>query len=791
MTMSKVFLPKTWPMAMACLIGLLLACSQGCARAVKESDANLCPKCGHPMTTGDTAAGHKCQSAPLSKAQLEQRKHEAHALSRGQDGEFNLRSGSSSSRPKEWTEYIKNDSAAIALGKALFWEMRVGSDDRTACATCHHHAGVDTRTRNTAFAYRAEDFVTNKDKKSLVNHEWTKADHVVNDKSKDSKDFGLIVGDSTLVIGSQGVRQRDFGGLDEKLNEKEGRVPDGSSNLRQVTKRNSPTVINAASLSRLFHDGRASETFNGYDVFGADSPYEDELGKYQVRNGQIERVSIEIPRAAAASQAVGPPVNAVEMSYKGRTFEHLAKKLLGSHPLVNQEVSPSDSVLGKYRKSKPDKSADNATEGATVTGLDTTYRELIQQAFHDSWWKAPDSHTEKKDLLPGHKSISDMMVANFSMYFGLAIMAYEQTLVSDDSPFDRAMRGDAQAMSLKARKGLDQFIIHGCADCHLMPEFSGATLSAIFGEGKEEVDDFEAKPVIPRPLPKPLNPDGTAFVEEMLFKQPQPRNRAYDNGFYNIGVTGLKYTLANGKPAAWDLGIGADFQVVTVLTDLPLDHIQANFDSMAETSKQGSKTLKSKGSRGVMSPEATASKKQAPNVKSKFTVSKARRLFPNQSPTKDGQSAVNGAFKTSSLRNISLTAPYMHNGAFLTLKEVIRFYRYGPRQFPNDPDAKFFHHPELEELRVSLSEDGKTKDEVNEADLELIAFLEALADERVKYHRAPFDHPSLILPNGNKEGIQKTGKDNDLDNEIMLPAVGSGLTEQQLKDFEKWSSLAK
>jgi len=48
-----------------------------------------------------------------------------------------------------------------------------------------------------------------------------------------------------------------------------------------------------------------------------------------------------------------------------------------------------------------------------------------------------------------------------------------------------------------------------------------------------------------------------------------------------------------------------------------------------------------------------------------------------------GRYAVNGmelnkyAFKTSSLRNVALTAPYMHNGAYKTLEEVIDFYNRG------------------------------------------------------------------------------------------------------------------
>ena len=33
--------------------------------------------------------------------------------------------------------------AAIQLGKALFWDMQVGSDGIQACATCHFRAGAE------------------------------------------------------------------------------------------------------------------------------------------------------------------------------------------------------------------------------------------------------------------------------------------------------------------------------------------------------------------------------------------------------------------------------------------------------------------------------------------------------------------------------------------------------------------------------------------------------------------------------------------------------------------------
>src|SRR2546430_17132534 len=41
----------------------------------------------------------------------------------------------------------------------------------------------------------------------------------------------------------------------------------------------------------------------------------------------------------------------------------------------------------------------------------------------------------------------NQMEYNFSMFWGLAIQAYEATLVSDDTPFDRFMAGNRSAMS--------------------------------------------------------------------------------------------------------------------------------------------------------------------------------------------------------------------------------------------------------------------------------------------------------------------------------------------------------
>src|SRR4029078_9292241 len=44
--------------------------------------------------------------------------------------------------------YVADPQLLVVLGKALFWDAQVGSDGRTACATCHFHAGAGQRIPN-------------------------------------------------------------------------------------------------------------------------------------------------------------------------------------------------------------------------------------------------------------------------------------------------------------------------------------------------------------------------------------------------------------------------------------------------------------------------------------------------------------------------------------------------------------------------------------------------------------------------------------------------------------------
>jgi len=78
--------------------------------------------------------------------------------------------------------------------------------------------------------------------------------------------------------------------------------------------------------------------------------------------------------------------------------------------------------------------------------------------------------------------------------------------------------------------------------------------------------------------------------------------------------------------------------------------------------------------------------------------------------------ADHGKFKTPSLRNIARTAPYMHDGRFATLEEVIEHYNSGVRRSAT-LDPNLAKHPEAG-LQLTTQEKG-----------DLVAFLKTLTDE--------------------------------------------------------------
>jgi cytochrome c peroxidase len=175
---------------------------------------------------------------------------------------------------------------------------------------------------------------------------------------------------------------------------------------------------------------------------------------------------------------------------------------------------------------------------------------------------------------------------------GKALAAFQRSLLANNSPFDRYMRGDLTAMTASQIGGLEQFDRAGCTNCHSGPMFS----------------DFEP---------------------------------------HVLGVPD------NAKLAQSDAGVGGGY-----------------------------------------------------------------------------------AFRTPSLRNLRYSAPYMHNGAFTSLNDVLRFYNGAGRRARNPNVRGDQLDPALR--RVNAGRGG----------FEIINFLDALNDDSFD-KRIPSRVPSGLAPGGN------------------------------------------
>lgn len=55
----------------------------------------------------------------------------------------------------------------------------------------------------------------------------------------------------------------------------------------------------------------------------------------------------------------------------------------------------------------------------------------------------------------------------------MAIAAYERTLITPNSPYDRYVKGDKTALTAKQLRGMQRFADVGCVSCHSGPAFNG------------------------------------------------------------------------------------------------------------------------------------------------------------------------------------------------------------------------------------------------------------------------------------------------------------------------------
>ncbi len=689
---------------------------------------------------------------------------------------------------------VINKDKAIALGKALFWDMNVGSDGM-ACASCHFHAGVDRRVKNQLNPGEKNQDTSGQTFETLLsgasggpNYKLTLADFpffkLENPLLSSTHPLNSILYSSDDVVASSGTFGGNFNSASRKgkSNDDCSRTVDpvfhvNSTGTRRVEPRNTPTVINAVFNHRNFWDGRANNVFNGSSMWGDRDP---DAGVWVKINGRtVEKQRLHLINSSLASQAIAPVVvSDAEMACQGRTFSDLGRKLLSRHPLEHQKIHHQDSVLG---------SLSNSSENSLQPGLSTTYARLIKQSFNKKYWsyRRRGSFGSPANALP-----YTQMEANFSMFFALAIQLYESTLISDQAPIDTAPRNPLNfspsieaffpteaSIGSSAYHGMELFVDLHCNLCHAGPSLTSAAITTNADLVDQNPAAYGSLDLI----------DDHPITHNLVIRESFNNRRALsDAGFFNTGV---------GDPS-WDPGINSvdDFGNPLSFTlqykELLAGHTAAVIDSAVSTIRNcdflqplaapasNSPADIFNSSDGIIADPNGGTNCFRPAALAVIpSVTVAENELTNPASLKMAD-ALTGAFKVPTLRNVELTGPYMHNGSMKSLEEVVEFYTRG-----GNIRSSNTHENILEAGELQLNPQSRA---------DLVAFLKTLTDERVRNEQAPFDHPELTIPNGHEGDHISSSAGNQLDanlamdQTLTIPAVGANGLNTPIPPFKNF-----
>ena len=391
-----------------------------------------------------------------------------------------------------------DQAAAVRLGKALFWDTQVGSDNGAAyaCASCHYQGGADSNEHRIAAG--------------------------VNPDGK---------------VGSLGVQFSDFMGVNitnGNVMPKDMMAFNGVMNTVggwMRTGRQAPPAIESDNTHN-FWDGRANAIFNGLDPSGV---AKDGLYKRD-SNGDLAPARIAFADLSQASQAVGPPNNSTEMAAAGRSFAELGYKLMRLQPLGMQygdladELADSGETYGDlieaaYGNGLGDFIGDEIVPGVTATVMftgDPTRDPTVS-------YEEPVSLTEN----------------NMSLFFGLAIAAYEKTLTAE--------------VPTPTKKQVKAFKRGKCAGCH---NIDGSSHAKTNDEGRRSFASSgveDAATGDPGVVKANLNVDSPEPLDEKvnrgIFKSSHLFNLALTPPYFHDGSAAtiedvMEFYLRGGNPVS-------------------------------------------------------------------------------------------------------------------------------------------------------------------------------------------------------------------------------------------------
>ncbi len=98
--------------------------------------------------------------------------------------------------------------------------------------------------------------------------------------------------------------------------------------------------------------------------------------------------------------------------------------------------------------------------------------------------KDVETAMERVRRIPGYKAEFEKVFGKDGMTVdnaARAVAAFERTLITPNSPYDKFVKGDKTALSAQQQRGMEKFAATGCASCHSGPAFNGPKMP--FGQG--------------------------------------------------------------------------------------------------------------------------------------------------------------------------------------------------------------------------------------------------------------------------------------------------------------------
>lgn len=119
-----------------------------------------------------------------------------------------------------------------------------------------------------------------------------------------------------------------------------------------------------------------------------------------------------------------------------------------------------------------------------MRGTDFEEKIIIRQVL-DRLKAIPEYRKRFKAVFGSDDPISDTNLAK-------AIACFERTLIANQSKFDRYMRGEASALTMSEKEGMDLFMKAGCARCHNGPMLSDFKVHVIAAPETDKRKDIDS-----------------------------------------------------------------------------------------------------------------------------------------------------------------------------------------------------------------------------------------------------------------------------------------------------------